>query len=207
MTSNGKGNGRHKAYREDVQRSADHLIFWLRSRRLFPFIGEGNIVVADLGSGYDAQFLRGLLARRKDAHAIAVDLSLDPALASDRISIVVGDLNRPLALPTASVDIATSLAVLEHLEEAERHAAELHRILRVGGKLLLTTPSPASKPILEFLAFRLGVVDAGEIRDHKHYFDERELREMFSRAGFAPEEIRYRPFLFGLNQFVVATKT
>ena len=201
------GNRRQKAYREDAESAIDHFIFWLRSRRLFPFVGEGQIVVADLGSGYDAQFLRGLLARRKDARGIAVDLSLDPALANDRLSLVVGDLNHPLALPDASVDVAASLAVLEHLEQAELHAVEIHRILRAGGKLLLTTPSPRSKPVLEFLAFRLGVIDAGEIRDHKHYFDEKELRAILARAGFAPREIRYRPFLFGLNQFIVATKT
>ena len=84
---------------------------------------------------------------------------------------------------------------------------ELYRVLRPGGTLLLTTPAPASKPVLEFLAYRLHFIDEGEIRDHKHYFNEDELRALLAKAGFAPGQIRYKPFLFGLNQLVIATKS
>jgi ubiquinone/menaquinone biosynthesis C-methylase UbiE len=163
-------------------------------------------VVADFGSGFDVTFLRRLLKKRSGLRGIAVDLSLDPKLASDRLSLVVADLNKPLPLPDQSIDTATSLAVLEHLEQPEVQVRELYRVLKSGGSLLLTTPTPAAKPVLELISYRLHLIDAAEIRDHKHYFNEVELRALFEKVGFQPEQIRYKPFLVGLNQLIIATK-
>lgn len=199
-------DGRQKAFRQDTRYGVDGLIFWLRARQLLPFMRKKDVVVADFGSGFDALFLRRFLARRTDVRGIAVDLSLDPAIAGERLTPVVADLNQALPLPSESVDIATSLAVLEHLVRPDVHVSELYRTLRSEGTLLLTTPAPAAKPILEFIAYRLHIIDEGEIRDHKHYFNQQELRSLLIQAGFSPSRIVYHPFLFGLNQLIIATK-
>jgi hypothetical protein len=82
----------------------------------------------------------------------------------------------------------------------------MYRILRPGGVAIITTPSVRSKRVLELLAFRLHVIDADEIRDHKHYYTKGELRTLLVGAGFAKDAITYRSFALGMNQLVVATK-
>ncbi|MCK5026105.1 MAG: methyltransferase domain-containing protein, partial [Nanoarchaeota archaeon] len=103
-----------------------------------------------------------------------------------------------------SVDVIVSLAVLEHLENPLYILIELYRVLKEGGRIIITTPSPASKPILEFLAFNLKIISVEEIRDHKHYFNQKELRNIFKRAGF--RDIKIKSFQFGLNNWLIARK-
>ena len=77
------------------------------------------------------------------------------------------------------------LAVLEHLEHPTPILREIRRVLTPSGKLVLTVPSKAAKPILEFLAFRLGIISRAEIADHKTYYDRRSLTRLLDQTGFA----------------------
>jgi hypothetical protein len=82
----------------------------------------------------------------------------------------------------------------------------MHRVLHPGGVTIMTTPSVRSKRLLELLAFRFHVIDADEIRDHKHYYTKRELHTLLIRAGFVEDAITYRSFALGMKQLVVAAK-
>jgi SAM-dependent methyltransferase len=46
-----------------------------------------------------------------------------------------------LPFPRESVDVVANLQVIEHLWEQERFLAECLRVLRPGGRLLITTPN------------------------------------------------------------------
>jgi hypothetical protein len=76
--------------------------------------------------------------------------------------------------------------------------------LKPGGQLVLTVPSFAAKPVLEFLAFRVGIVSEAEIRDHKRYYDRWSLQQLFAGSGLVIDVHRY--FQLGMNNFVVATR-
>ena len=65
----------------------------------------------------------------------------------------------------------------------------------------ITVPSHAAKPVLEFLAYRIGVVSASEIADHKRYFNKCDLLDIAERAGFALVQHRY--FELGFNNFAL----
>ena len=201
-------SGRRRSFREGGASAVDELIFRIRSRRILREFPTRADVVADLGSGYDFRLLRHLQRVGRIRRGIAVDVSLDQSrvFGEPRFRLLETDLNRRLDVPAASVDVALSLAVIEHLTHAEVHLTEAYRILRPEGILLLTSPSKSSRPLLEFLAYRLHLIDADEIRDHKHYFGGAEIRKLLVAAGFADAEISYRTFLLGLNQFVVARK-
>jgi hypothetical protein len=45
-------------------------------------------------------------------------------------------------------------------------------------------------------------VNEAEIRDHKRYFDKRDLAGIFAEAGFA--EVTHRYFQCGMNNFFAA---
>ena len=86
--------------------------------------------------------------------AIGLDLSrgmLTPARARG-LTVVQGSLT-DVPLPSASFDLVYSMKVLAHVPPIERAVAELSRLVRPGGHLLLEFYNPLS---LRFLAKRLG---------------------------------------------------
>lgn len=54
------------------------------------------------------------------------------------------DLNRPLPFPDGHFDAAISIEGIEHLENPYGFLKELGRVLKAGGRLVLTTPNIAS---------------------------------------------------------------
>jgi ubiquinone/menaquinone biosynthesis C-methylase UbiE len=101
-------------------------------------------------------------------------------------------------------DVVSLMAVLEHLEKPLEILQEIHRVLKKEGVLVGTVPSKAAKPILEFLSYKLGIVNESEIRDHKQYFNQKDLMEIFKKAGFG--KMRHQYFQFGMNNYFVAHK-
>jgi malonyl-CoA O-methyltransferase len=100
----------------------------------------------DLGCGTGRHSLR--LASR-GARVTAVDFSegmlaeaqLKPGASAVRF--VRHDLHRPLPFPEASFDLVVSGLVLEHLRALPPFFAEIRRVLRPGGRALVTAMHPA----------------------------------------------------------------
>ena len=114
-------------------------------------------------------------------------------------------IDEEIPLESNSVDCVTLIAVLEHLEKPGHVLSESYRVLKKEGKILITTPAPVSKPILEFLSYRLNIVSPVEIRDHKHYYTKKELSGLLEECGFAG--VSARSFEFGLNNFAMGYKS
>lgn len=185
----------------------DNVIFYLRKRQVTTRLPKNTTIVADFGSGYDCRLITKLLENGAVQHAIGVDTEFMPTLTSiPHLECIVADLNGPIAMPEASIDVALSLAVLEHLDRPDVFLQELYRIVKPGGVVLLTTPGPTAKPLLEFLAFKLGIIDRHEIADHKQYFSSAMLHDAFVAAGFRSELVTPRRFLFGMNNIVHAIR-
>lgn len=176
------------------------LLQRFRFRKLSQHI-EPQSAVIDLGCGYHARFLHALLP--KIANGVGVDLSVEQS-TSPKLKTIAANLNETLPMMENTFDVAVSMANLEHLEHPQHLLKEVHRILKPGGKLLLTAPTTCAKPVLEFLAFRLHLVSEDEIRDHKMYFNRKILLDYLHEAGFQNASHRY--FQFGMNNFVLAIK-
>ncbi len=179
----------------------DRTLRRLRARAVARHVPAGSRLL-DVGCGLDNWLVTSGDRFRDDS------LGIDPDLDEDRIDergrrATVDEIARD---EPGRFDAATSLAVIEHLptDQVDAHLTAIRTVLRPGGVLFLTTPTPRSKPVLEFLAFRLKVISAHEIRDHRHYYDERELVELFRRNGF--ERVEHEHFQFGMNQRVLGRR-
>jgi len=56
----------------------------------------------------------------------------------------LADMTRPLPWPEASFDLILSIEGVEHLEDAFSFVREMHRLLKPGGILIVTTPNVVS---------------------------------------------------------------
>lgn len=156
-------------------------------------------VVCDIGCGFDGTILRGMQDHIRKG--IGIDKKVSNAKLGNvelKKTLVDGKLPR-----MENSDYVLMLAVLEHLEKPEEILKECRRILKKDGKILLTTPSPKSKYILEFLSI-LRLVSPEEIRDHKNYFSPKDLRNLLLKCGF--KNIFIKSFEAGLNTLAVAEK-
>jgi ubiquinone/menaquinone biosynthesis C-methylase UbiE len=176
----------------------DKTIQQLRYRRVTAQIPEG-CVLADLGCG-NGHFLQHI--KKKTVFRYGIDTQIKNASDNYDLSFKTGDLNARLPLDNETVDVVTALAVIEHLVKPEAFLEEIFRILKREGRCIITTPSPSGRPLLEFLAYRVKIISEKDIRDHKNYFDKRQLLRMFGRF----RKVSIKLFMFGLNTFVVAYK-
>ena len=109
-------------------------------------------------------------------------------------------------LPFASgaFDVITMLAVLEHLSDPVNMVKEIERVLKNDGRLVITVPGKAAQHVLEFLSYRLKIVNSDEKRDHKKYYNCDELKKLFYQTGMIMEYHGY--FQMGMNNFCIIKK-
>lgn len=156
----------------------------------------------DLGCGYRGAFVT-LANRVPGVEFRGGDLEVAPG-RSELFPIDLGDLAEVEL--SGAFDVITMHAVLEHLSDPEGALQWVGQHLAPGGVLLATAPSWKAKPVLEFLAFRLGLVSAREIRDHKRYFDQPSLAELVAGARAGLRLVEHRYFQLGFNNWVVVEK-
>jgi len=182
----------------------DMFICRWRSRIARRFVRPGDRVL-DFGCGHQALFLRSV---QKDLKlGIGLDYDADAGRPADNLEIRKFHFKDRLEFPDETFDVVSILAVLEHipLDQVDRLIAEFRRVLRPGGRVLITTPTPAAKPVLDFLAFRLHLISEPEIADHQHYYSEADLQALANRHDLL--FTAYHKFLFGFNCFAALTKS
>ena len=155
----------------------------------------------DVGCGFEARLLRAV--EPYVAKAVGVDQRA-PEVSGPKLATVRTRLFVELPFDDGAFDVVTMLAVLEHLDRPEPIVREIRRVLAPGGRLVLTVPHHRAKPVLEFLAYRVGIVSEVEIRDHKRYWGRKELAGLFAEVGLRMET--HRHFQVGFNNFAVAVR-
>jgi len=174
--------------------------FW-RTQKIIGYILKESII-CDIGCGIEVFFLNKIKSRIKKGVGLDQDLA---DRKEGNLELKNIKINSNLPLTTSQFDAVTMIAFIEHLDDPKNIIAETFRILKNGGRLILTTPSPIAKPILEFLAV-LGLIDKREISDHKNYFWPKDIKKMLVYAGFKKEKIKINFFEFFTNTLVVSTK-
>lgn len=181
----------------------DSIIKTLRFKKISKKIPFG-IRLVDLGCGYHGDLLKSFASTIKNG--VGIDLTVSPDVIAPNVALQTGKIDGKLDIPSASVDVVTALAVIEHVNRPKIFLQEIYRILKPRGSLLMTTPSTKARRLLEFLAFNIKLIDAKEIADHKRYYNLETIRNSLIDAGFKQNKISLKPFQLGLNIFVEAKK-
>lgn len=181
-----------------MEKLLDRFLSDLRANKAIEYVPE-NSVVCDLGCG-EGKLLRKI--KDKNKKLIGIDIRTRNRNEGG-IKFMNHDLNNDLPLENDSVDCILSLAILEHLYDYNKNLKECYRVLKDKGILILTTPAPNSKWIIEFLG-KLNLLDNELIREHKNYFNIKELEKILVGHGFS--QIDSKKFEFGFNNLVVAKK-
>jgi 2-polyprenyl-3-methyl-5-hydroxy-6-metoxy-1,4-benzoquinol methylase len=106
---------------------------------------------------------------------------------------IQADLNSPLPCPDASFDAIISTEVIEHLENPRAVFREFSRLLRPGGRLLLTTPNQESIRSLASLISRghhVAFLDES-YPAHLTALVRRDLERLCMETGFEPPAFWY----------------
>ncbi|GLY81309.1 class I SAM-dependent methyltransferase [Actinoallomurus iriomotensis] len=162
-------------------------------------------VIVDVGCG-DGAATR--LVRRLGHTVVGVDWSMTALRTARRhdLLLIRGGLDAPgLPLADGSVDLVIFSEVIEHLVDTDSAVDELHRVLRPGGRLLLSTPNLAAwynrgllalgvQPIFSEVSMR-GVYGrpGRQVAGHLRMFTKRALTEFLTARGFVCERVDGAP--------------
>jgi SAM-dependent methyltransferase len=135
----------------------------------------------DLGCG-DGRFT-GLLAA-VGARPIGADVA-EAALRHARatypeIEFVLVPVDGRLPLEDGAFDVVWASEVIEHVADTARWLSEVRRVLRPGGRLLLTTPNHPRLAILSGGLERY----ADPLSDHLHLYTQKSLRRLLEEFHF-----------------------
>ena len=110
---------------------------------------------------------------------------------------IVTDLNKSIPFTDGEFDIVLCMEIIEHLDSPINFLKECFRVLRPGGKIILTTPNAPS--IIQFReAYRPFYEDANE-RPHIQYLDKHCIKRLFDRVGFKDYRIELHPAHYRRN--------
>lgn len=183
----------------------EKFLGYLRYLKIRKYIKkEPKPVCVDIGCGFNGRFLVSISKHIKKGYGF--DLQANEQIIRNVKIVNNTKFNGKIPLKNATVDRVFMLAVIEHLDmkTAQDMVNESARVLNKDGLLVLTTPTPMGKPVLEFLSFKLGLISKESILEHQHYYTESELKSVLENAGL--ECLVYKKFQFGFNEMIVGIK-
>ncbi|HMD57772.1 MAG TPA: class I SAM-dependent methyltransferase [Solirubrobacteraceae bacterium] len=174
----------------------------LRMRFLLASVSAGERVL-DVGCG-DGRFAAELL--RHGADVVAVDVAEE---ALRRAHAREGELDLRLiegegrwALPDAAFDAVWAGEVIEHVADTAAWLSEVRRVLRPGGRLLLSTPAHGLLVRLRLaLSARAFEAHFNPLGEHLRFYTRASLRRLIEEFGFDQVNVRavgprpWRPLL------------
>jgi 2-polyprenyl-3-methyl-5-hydroxy-6-metoxy-1,4-benzoquinol methylase len=170
----------------------DHISFIVRAAR-----NRQGLDLLDVGCGSGT--LLGLLKNR-GFRPLGVDFSQEAAQVAETengVRVLVGSLEQA-AFPDGSFDVVTLFHVMEHVTNPRRVLAEVGRILRSDGALILQVPNIDSWQFRAFGARWYGL----DIPRHVIDYSKKAMLKLLSDSGFVPTRVKHFNFRDNAPAFV-----
>ncbi len=149
-------------------------------RELEPQEAGGQRKVLDIGSG------AGNMAHHLAHYGRVVGLDPNPrplAVAAQRALTVCQGLGNGLPFPDNGFDLVALLDTVEHIDDELGVFQECRRVLKPGGKLIITVPA-----FMSLWSYN------DEINDHKRRYTAAELQQKLEICGLRVKRISYNNF-------------
>ena len=161
--------------------------------------------ILDIGCGYFPNFLIKTNFNKK----YGIDPSYKIKNSFDDIELIQMDIKKEEKLPFNDnfFDVITLLAVYEHIEPTRlnKTLSEILRVLKPGGRFILTTPAPWTDKLLRFMA-NLNLVSREEIYEHKDAYSHSRILNSLIKSGFPKKLVKQGYFEMFLNIWTHAGK-
>ena len=149
---------------------------------------ERDTIIVDFGCG-NGKAINEISKINPSAKYIGLDIS-DIAIKEASVSSPKGEFHKitdgeKVPLGESSVDFVICSEVIEHIYDVGSALSEIYRILKVNGKLLLTTPYHGfiKNLLIIFLNFENHFNPTGP---HIRFFSKKSLLSCITKVGFRP---------------------
>jgi 2-polyprenyl-3-methyl-5-hydroxy-6-metoxy-1,4-benzoquinol methylase len=148
--------------------------------------------VLDIGCG-EGYFAAALL--RTGVEVVAVDVAAEPLrrahLRHPALDLRLVKSEAPLPLEDTSFDVVWAGETIEHVADTAQWLSELRRVLRSGGRLLLSTPDHGPLSRLWIGLSRAAFQARFDPRaDHLRFYTRQMLAELLADFGFADVAVK-----------------
>jgi 2-polyprenyl-3-methyl-5-hydroxy-6-metoxy-1,4-benzoquinol methylase len=190
----------HESLWETVPAGLEPPDFALRRRFLLEAVTAGDRVL-DVGCG-EGRFASELVSA--GASVVGIDVAEEPlrrARRSEmerspigqrpRLDLRLVDADGPWSLADASFDIVWAGETIEHVADTAGWLSEVRRVLRPGGRLLLSTPDHGRLRVLWLALSRRAFEAHFDPRaDHLRYYTRAGLTRLLGEFGFQAVAVR-----------------
>jgi len=159
----------------------------VRIKFILDNIPDNNLKILDIGC-WDGSYA---IRYKKNTNIVyGIESSLTSAKRAQKLGIVVkqGDFMVGQYFQDTKFDIVVAGELIEHVFDTDLFLKIIHKMLKKGGKLILTTPNIASLPRrLLLLLGKSPVIDnriVGETAGHIRYFTFDGIYEILKDNGF-----------------------
>jgi 2-polyprenyl-3-methyl-5-hydroxy-6-metoxy-1,4-benzoquinol methylase len=181
----------HEARWHEIPAGLEPSDFALRSRFLTENVGAGERVL-DVGCG-EGRFAAELA--RRGASVVCIDVAEEPLRRASELhpelDVRLVDSEGAWKLADASFDVVWAGEVIEHVADTSAWLSEVRRVLRSGGRLLLSTPAHGRLTILALALSRRAFAARFDPRgEHLRFYSRATLTELLEDFRFQEVEVR-----------------
>lgn len=179
----------------------DKFISWLRHYELFKNQSIVGKKIIDFGCG--SNFKDILKKYRKASKVILIDI-YGKNFSKDNVTYINYNNNFNniyKKLKNTKFDFIFLLAVVEHMHYPEVVLKKLKKFLSKDGKFIITAPSIYSKPVLEFLAFKIGIINKELVEEHKRYYNLKQHINLAKKSNC--NLLKFKYFMLGMNTLAI----
>jgi 2-polyprenyl-6-hydroxyphenyl methylase/3-demethylubiquinone-9 3-methyltransferase len=196
----------HEGLWEGVPEGLEPSGFQMRRRFLMAAVTPG-LHVLDVGCG-EGMFAAELV--RAGADVVGIDVAEEPLRRArarhPELDLRLVDGEGAWGLADAAFDLVWAGEVIEHVADTARWLSEVRRVLRSGGRLLLSTPAHGRLLMLRLALSPRAFEEHFDPRgDHLRFYSRDTLTRLLADFGFEQIDVRLSGAVPGSGAVLLAT--